>query len=156
MQSTAAATSPSRDELAHPARPTRNTDRVLRRLLATADVLAITAALAASMAFVSSGRGSAAGFLIGVLTLPGWVVLFKAYGLYDRDAKRISHSTVDDLPWIAHALLVGSLAMWFLYRLLPGADYGFAPPLKEDPRWLGWKLTQTPIVWLPASASLPL
>jgi exopolysaccharide biosynthesis polyprenyl glycosylphosphotransferase len=93
---------------------------MLRRLLATADVLAIAAALATSMAFASGGRADGASFLVGALTLPGWIVLFKAYGLYDRDTKRISHSTVDDLPWIAHALLVGSLGIWFLYRVLPG------------------------------------
>jgi exopolysaccharide biosynthesis polyprenyl glycosylphosphotransferase len=81
---------------------------------------AIAAALAISLAFASGNRATATSFLIGALTLPGWVVLFKAYGLYDRDAKRISHSTVDDLPWIVHALLVGSLALWFLYRLFPG------------------------------------
>jgi exopolysaccharide biosynthesis polyprenyl glycosylphosphotransferase len=97
-----------------------NADRMLRRLLATADVLGIATALATSMVFVSAGRTDGTSFLVGALTLPGWVVLFKAYGLYDRDAKRISHSTVDDLPWIAHALLVGSLAMWLIYRLLPG------------------------------------
>jgi exopolysaccharide biosynthesis polyprenyl glycosylphosphotransferase len=98
----------------------RNADRTLRRLLAAADVFGIAAALATSMAFASGGRADAASFLIGAATLPAWVVLFKAYGLYDRDAKRISHSTVDDLPWIAHALLVGSLALWFLLRLVPG------------------------------------
>jgi exopolysaccharide biosynthesis polyprenyl glycosylphosphotransferase len=49
-------------------------------------------------------------------------VLFKAYGLYDRDMKRISHSTVDDLPWLFHALLVGSLLFWLYFRALPARD----------------------------------
>jgi exopolysaccharide biosynthesis polyprenyl glycosylphosphotransferase len=121
IESTSVATaSASSEQVEHSAPPARNADRVLRRLLATADMLAVAAALATAMAFASGGRASATSFLIGALTLPGWVVLFKAYGLYDRDAKRISHSTVDDLPWIVHALLVGSLAMWFLYRMLPG------------------------------------
>jgi exopolysaccharide biosynthesis polyprenyl glycosylphosphotransferase len=98
----------------------RHADQTLRRLLAATDVLVIAAALAISMSVVPGARPSGLSYLIGALTLPAWVVLFKAYGLYDRDAKRISHSTVDDLPWIVHALLVGSLALWFLYRVLPG------------------------------------
>ena len=42
--------------------------------------------------------------------------MFKAYGLYDRDIKRISHATVDDLPWIFHAMLLGCI---LLCGLLP-------------------------------------
>src|SRR5262249_26863349 len=43
----------------------------------------------------------------------------KAYGLYDRDTKRISHGTVDDLPWIFHAMLLGTLLLLALFRLAP-------------------------------------
>jgi exopolysaccharide biosynthesis polyprenyl glycosylphosphotransferase len=98
----------------------RHADQTLRRLLAATDMFAIAVALAVSLVLTSRDRATGLTFLIGLLTLPGWVVLFKAYGLYDRDAKRISHSTVDDLPWIVHAVLVGSLALWFLYRLFHG------------------------------------
>ena len=58
-------------------------------------------------------------FLWGLLSLPLWVVVFKAYGLYDRDTKRISHGTVDDLPWIFHAMLLGTLLLLGLLRLTP-------------------------------------
>ena len=54
--------------------------------------------------------------------LPGivlMVVLFKVYGLYDRDVKRISHSTVDDLPWLFHAAVIGSLIFWVYSRATP-------------------------------------
>jgi exopolysaccharide biosynthesis polyprenyl glycosylphosphotransferase len=47
-----------------------------------------------------------------LVTLPVWVVLFKMYGLYERDAKRLSHSTFDDLPSLFHGLLLGCLLMW--------------------------------------------
>jgi len=97
----------------------RNRDGTLRRLLALADGLAIAGALGGAMAFASAGTAAFGDFLWGLLTLPAWVVLFKSYGLYDRDVKRVSHSTVDDLPWIFHALIVGSLGLWFLYRVLP-------------------------------------
>jgi exopolysaccharide biosynthesis polyprenyl glycosylphosphotransferase len=52
----------------------------------------------------------------GLLTLPAWIVLFKLYGLYDRDSKRIGYSTVDDVPRLFHALVVGSLAFWLGVR----------------------------------------
>ena len=32
--------------------------------------------------------------------------------------KRISHRTLDDLPWIFHAVLIGSLLLLAYYRLL--------------------------------------
>ena len=51
----------------------------------------------------------------GLVTLPAWVLLFKSYGLYDRDAKRVSDSTGDDRPWIFHALVIGGL----FYKLAP-------------------------------------
>jgi len=47
------------------------------------------------------------------------VLVFKLYGLYERDTKRISHTTVDDLPWLFHAFVVGTLLLWVYYRLLP-------------------------------------
>jgi exopolysaccharide biosynthesis polyprenyl glycosylphosphotransferase len=55
----------------------------------------------------------------GILLLPAWILLFKVYGLYDRDEKRVSHSTVDDVPWVFHALVVGSLGLWLFYRAAP-------------------------------------
>ena len=46
-------------------------------------------------------------------------VIFKLYGLYDRDVKRISHSTVDDLPWLFHATVIGGLLLWLYSTLTP-------------------------------------
>src|SRR5919201_1735907 len=69
-------------------------DVAVRRALALADAVAISAALAVSH--------HPRQFLWGLATLPVWIVVLKAYGLYDRDIKRISHGTVDDLPWIFH------------------------------------------------------
>jgi exopolysaccharide biosynthesis polyprenyl glycosylphosphotransferase len=65
----------------------------------------------------------------GLVTLPLWILIFKAYGLYDRDAKRVSHSTVDDLPWIFHSLLIGSLGTWIVLRYGPGEDAVFGEGL---------------------------
>jgi exopolysaccharide biosynthesis polyprenyl glycosylphosphotransferase len=89
-------------------------DWFLRRLLALSDVGALAGAMVLAMTLL----GSTGGYswtrlsLFGLATLPAWVVLFKMYGLYERDAKRLSHSTLDDLPSLFHALLLGCLLMW--------------------------------------------
>ncbi len=98
------------------ARRYRARDSAVRRLLALADVVGITVAMVVSL-LVLSHHPSA--LLWSLAVLPLWIVVFKAYGLYDRDLKRISHQTVDDLPWIFHAVLVGSLLTLACYRFLP-------------------------------------
>src|SRR5438270_1619641 len=91
----------------------------VRRLLAAADVLAIFLALVISAPF--SRLTPVPDYLLwGVLTIPVWIVLLKTYGLYDRDAKRVSHGTVDDLPWVFHAVVVGTLLMWLYYKFVVG------------------------------------
>ena len=63
--------------------------------------------------------------LYGLITLPAWVVLFKVYGLYERDAKRLSHSTLDDLPSLFHCLLLGCLLMWCWFVVVAPAKLMF-------------------------------
>jgi exopolysaccharide biosynthesis polyprenyl glycosylphosphotransferase len=89
-------------------------DWFLRRLLAASDVgsLALAMVLALSLAGDARGHTWTQFLLYGLASLPGWVVLFATYGLYERDAKRLSHSTLDDLPSLFHALLLGCLLMW--------------------------------------------
>ena len=73
-------------------------DASLRRWLATADV-----ARAVRVAHVALIIGARAGLghrlLWGLAAVPPLIVIFKLYGLYDRDVKRISHSTVDGNTW---------------------------------------------------------
>ena len=111
----------------HALRPRR--DFTLRRLLALADVLAIGTALVLAT-IVFGEAGTALGRLVwGLVTLPAWILLFKTYGLYDRDGKRVSHSTVDDLPSIFHALVIGALGLWLFYELLPGNAFALGEAL---------------------------
>ena len=93
----------------------------LRRMLLGADAIAIgIALLAASQA---ASRSSTKDFLlVGLLTLPMWVVVFQVYGLYHRDIRRVSHTSVDDIPWLFHALLVGSLLMWVIFKFALPSD----------------------------------
>ncbi len=99
------------------AAPTRvRRDYVLRRMLALADATAIVLALVSAFVVVHRGLTELAW---GMLLLPMWILLFKLYGLYDRDGKRVSHSTVDELPWIFHALVTGGLLGWLLTKAVP-------------------------------------
>lgn len=90
-------------------------DRALRRMLGVADALAIVVALLFVDVFVAHRNGPRQAFW-GLVALPGLLVLFNAYGLYRRDSRRISHSTLDDVPWLFHALVVGSLLLWLYYH----------------------------------------
>jgi len=64
--------------------------------------------------------------LYGLITLPAWVLLLKIYGLYERDAKRLSHSTLDDIPLLFHCLLLGCLLTWCWFVLVAPAKLAFA------------------------------
>jgi exopolysaccharide biosynthesis polyprenyl glycosylphosphotransferase len=90
-------------------------DSRARRLLAAGDCLAILVAAALSIALAGGGHREG-DLLVAFVTLPLWVVLFKLYGLYDRDAKRVSHSTVDDIPWLFHGLVIGTIGLYVFTR----------------------------------------
>jgi exopolysaccharide biosynthesis polyprenyl glycosylphosphotransferase len=87
---------------------------LVRRMLLTADV----AGLALAFAFVEKLFGShhvpvnvfgqRAEYLLFFATIPGWIVVAKLYGLYDRDEERTDHSTADDLLGVFHMVTVGS------------------------------------------------
>jgi exopolysaccharide biosynthesis polyprenyl glycosylphosphotransferase len=95
-------------------------DWFLRRLLAMSDVGTLAVAMVLTIAVLGGTQGHSGPrlLLFGLATLPAWVVLFKMYGLYERDAKRLSHSTLDDLPSLFHALLLGCLLMWCYFLAL--------------------------------------
>jgi exopolysaccharide biosynthesis polyprenyl glycosylphosphotransferase len=93
-------------------------DFVVRRLLVVADVASVLLALLV-MVWVLDGTPFSQHLLWGLPLLPLWVGMLAAYGLYNRDIKRISHSTVDDLPWILHAVLVMCLLTWLYYNAVP-------------------------------------
>jgi exopolysaccharide biosynthesis polyprenyl glycosylphosphotransferase len=106
-----------RDERAE-GRSAGDKSHITRRSLAAADTLALLAAMAFAELAVAAGDQAAKDFALTILVLPLWVALFKIYGLYDRDDKRVTHSTVDDLPKLFHALVVGSLGVWAYSKLV--------------------------------------
>jgi exopolysaccharide biosynthesis polyprenyl glycosylphosphotransferase len=91
-------------------------DATVRRLLALADLGGLMIAFGIALLLVGDQPDQ---LLWGLATLPVWIVVFKAYGLYDRDMKRISHTSVDDLPWTFHALLLGCLLLFAFYHFTP-------------------------------------
>jgi exopolysaccharide biosynthesis polyprenyl glycosylphosphotransferase len=99
-------------------------DSAERRLLAAADVVGITLAMALANLVISHHPSA---FVWGLTVLPIWIIVFKAYGLYDRDLKRICHQTLDDVPWIFHAVLVGCLLLLACYRFLPVGGVWLGP-----------------------------
>jgi exopolysaccharide biosynthesis polyprenyl glycosylphosphotransferase len=94
-----------------------NRDAMLRRMLAGGDAAAVVLALA--LALVLGAHRAGQSLLWGLVAVPLMIVLFKLYGLYDRDVKRISHSTVDDVPLLFHACLIGALLLWVYSRYTP-------------------------------------
>jgi exopolysaccharide biosynthesis polyprenyl glycosylphosphotransferase len=103
-------------------------DSALRRLLAAGDAVAVMIALTVALV-VPGTPATGRRILWGVAAVPLMMVLFKLYGLYDRDVKRISYSTVDDLPWLFHATVIGGLILWLYARYSPMHRLDFAESL---------------------------
>ena len=100
-------------------------DSALRRLLAAGDALAAMLALLVALVIPGLPAGGHR-VLWGVVAVPLMMVLFKLYGLYDRDVKRITYSTVDDLPRLFHATVIGALVLWVYSRYSPMRRLDFA------------------------------
>ena len=83
------------------------------------DLLAIELSLVASSAIAGIRPGVFDLAWDALPMLVVWALIFKLYGLYDRDIKRISHTGIDDLPWVFHSLIVGTLALWIYMKLVP-------------------------------------
>jgi exopolysaccharide biosynthesis polyprenyl glycosylphosphotransferase len=92
-------------------------DYMVRRVLLLSDMGQIVAALSVAFAIVGVDRGLADLLWLAPFLLV-WATLFGLYGLYTRDVKRIGQGALDDLPFLFHAMLVGTLLMWVYYRLI--------------------------------------
>jgi exopolysaccharide biosynthesis polyprenyl glycosylphosphotransferase len=105
-------------EVAAPVAGSARRDQLRRRLLVLTDMVAVFVALVVAAA-LTPGRSFPRDLLWGALLLPAWLALFKTYGLYDRDGKRISHTTVDDIPSLFHAVLLGDVLTWLWFQIGP-------------------------------------
>lgn len=99
------------------AEQSRRRGALLRRLLACTDWLALLASL-----FVVTAASTATeiGTLFwATLFSPVFVLVVKVHGLYDKDHRRIRHSTLDELPSLVSASVVGVLVLDGLLALSP-------------------------------------
>ncbi len=96
----------------------RGRDFALRRALLVADALGLWLALALS--FAITGRGDGLSDSLWILPLlPAWVLLFRAYGLYQRPVTRFEPTHLDDVSTLFHALVIGALGTWLFFRYMP-------------------------------------
>ena len=107
------------EAIASPSRDLARRDSLRRRALAGADVGALLIAylsvwLAASPDLPANTPTFAA------IALPGWILLNKLLGLYDRDAHLIHKSTLDEMPRLALSAILGTTLIFM-----------FAPPIAE-------------------------
>ena len=95
----------------------RRRGAMLRRLLACGDWIALFGALCLATATTSTTE--VATLFWAVLFSPVWILVVKLHGLYDKDHRRIRHSTLDELPSLVSASVIGTLALDGLLALSP-------------------------------------
>jgi len=106
---------------------------LVRRMLLGADVIGLLAAmlLAEWVVSASSNAGSVDAVtetLLLVASIPGWIVVTKIYGLYEKDEERTDHSTADDLAGVFHVVTVCTWLFW-AGTYLTGIAHPTAPKL---------------------------
>jgi exopolysaccharide biosynthesis polyprenyl glycosylphosphotransferase len=95
----------------------RRRGSLLRRLLALGDWTALIAALLVVTATTSST--DLADLFWAVLFSPSWILVVKLHGLYDHDHRRIRHSTLDEVPSLVSATVLGTLVIDGLLAVSP-------------------------------------
>ena len=84
----------------------RDRDFLLRRLLLLADLSGVAIALFAALLLSGHSRHPWEDGVWILLTLPAWGMLFRIYGLYDRQMRRFEPTRSDDLWPLFHAVMV--------------------------------------------------
>ena len=90
---------------------------LVRRVLLTADVVGLVAAMALAEWLVNHHHnigvlGAKDEVIVFIVSLPAWVIVAKLYGLYDRDEERTDHSTADDFAGVFHMVTVCTWLFW--------------------------------------------
>lgn len=92
-----------------------------RRLLAAADLVAMTVTLVAVVHRFGFGMAS----LTGLAAMPVVVVLFTLAGLYNRDELRLRHSTLDEVPAVLQVTAFFALGVVIVSSIL--STHHFTP-----------------------------
>ena len=83
-------------------------DAIYRRSLAAADMLALGIALVSSALLVGDDQLTPWALLMP----PGFILLVKALGLYDRDEHLLHRSTLDEVPALFSLATLAALLLW--------------------------------------------
>ncbi|QEC50099.1 sugar transferase [Baekduia soli] len=114
------ASAPQRARQAPRAQAVRRLQRGRTGLLAACDAVALFVAGVATFMLANVVAGPAlvspqwATALLAVGALVGWVAIFAAYGLYERQTSTIAASTFDEVATLLNALMAGSLILLLL------------------------------------------
>jgi exopolysaccharide biosynthesis polyprenyl glycosylphosphotransferase len=84
--------------------------------LVIADVCALAVSAGLALILASPADPAPGQLALSLLFLPVSLMLFKLYGLYDGERKRLSHSTLDDVPSVFHASLVATIGLWWTLK----------------------------------------
>jgi exopolysaccharide biosynthesis polyprenyl glycosylphosphotransferase len=95
----------------------RRRGALFRRLLAMGDWTALVASLCAVTLATSST--DVADLFWALLFSPSWILVVKLHGLYDNDHRRIRHSTLDEVPSLVSATVLGTLVLDGLLAISP-------------------------------------
>lgn len=92
---------------------------LVRRSLAIGDAAALAAACCCTALLTDVGEPGRllAAVALFAASLPVWLVLGRAYGLYDADVTRIGNTTADDGVRLFHVVVVGTTALYAGARL---------------------------------------
>jgi len=114
-------------------------DSVRRRSLAAADIGGLLAAYVVALVLVGSATSTTAETALVLVSLPAWVLLHKALGLYDRDAHLVHKSTLNELPKLVQSIALGTALLFLFGPFIPGLTLG-------RPEALGFLLTAVVVV----------
>lgn len=139
MKSTTARQAPTRDASTPQLRRVRATGTrrrggLVRRMLMLADAVGLTLAFAVSIVVFRTTVGPedpiqhSREIPLFLATLPGWILLARLHGLYDRDEERASHSTLDDLVGVFQLVTVGAF-LFFAASWVTGLAKPYPPKL---------------------------
>jgi exopolysaccharide biosynthesis polyprenyl glycosylphosphotransferase len=95
----------------------RRRGSLFRRILATGDWLTMLATLCIVTA--ASPKTDIGTLFWAAMFSPSWILVLKLHGLYDKDHRRIRHSTLDELSSLVSAAALGTLALDGLLALSP-------------------------------------
>jgi exopolysaccharide biosynthesis polyprenyl glycosylphosphotransferase len=103
----------------------RDREYNLRRALLGADMVALCVALGLALVIASRRYSDLSDGVWILVTLPMWALLFRAYGLYHRPVRKFEPTQLDDLLPLFHALVIGTLGLWFFYKVMPVTRLAF-------------------------------